>query len=248
MDQEKAEVDPYEELVRQEQIQVVALRLNVDPANVKPCFARISPVKEHNRNQTAYERSTELRRMGVAEANAWDDLKRWNGSCTPPLSERELRTTFESAWDSEKTYGCRGLLAATWCVGQEKCDWYKQNIAGRRKCRDEDFLDFHWPMLLKSDEVRLYPALLRLEKLRGIGAGACVIASTRDYAELSGVYRGRVMRALEGLERHGLLIVMERGQKRSAGFAGRACHVCRVVPIPEPPVKLANERREKLWA
>ena len=80
MDQEQAEVDPYEELVRQEQIQVVALRLNVDPANVKPCFARIAPVEMHSRNNTAYAYSTELRRMGVAEAIAWrsvGDAQSW---------------------------------------------------------------------------------------------------------------------------------------------------------------------------
>jgi len=242
------EDDSWESLVWQELQQTTARRLNVDVANVKPCFARMEPVPEGNRNNTAYELSTELRRMGVAEATAWGDLRRWNRLCRPPLPERELRAAFQSAWRSEKTYGCRGLLAATWCIGREKCDWYRQNVAGRRKCRETDFFDLGWPLVLKSSEFRVYMALVRIEQREKVGPSGLVIASTRDYAENSGVYRGRVMGALEQLESHGLLAVMERGQKRMKGLPGRACQVRRVVPIPEPPVKTANERRSALCA
>lgn len=248
MGEAAADEEPWADVICQEQIQSVALRLNVDPANVKPCFARIGPVEEHSRNTTAYERSTELRRMGVAKAIAWDNLRGWNRLCMPPLPERELRTTFESAWDGVKTYGCRGLLAAAWCIGREKCDWYKQNVAGRRKCRETDFFDLGWPLVLSSGEVRVYLALVRIEQREKVGPGGLVIASTRDYAELSGEYRGRVMKALDGLEAHGLLVVMERGRRRMKGLPGRACQVRRAVPIPEPPIGQANERREALCA
>ncbi len=175
-------------------------------------------------------------------------MRPWNRLCKPPLAERELRNTFDSAWDGAKVFGCRGKLAALYCIGRDKCDWYKRNVAGRRKCREEDFWDYGWPALLKHSGVRAYCALVRLEKTRGVGAGGLVIASTRDYAETGGLYRGRVMGALEDLERWGLLVVMERGERRQKRQPGRACQVRRVVPIPEPPVPKVNARRETLCA
>jgi len=243
-----AEEEPFGELVWRELQQEAARRLNVDPAAVKPCFARIAPVAEGSRNSTAFMYATELRRMGAAEAVAWTDLLRWNGVCKPPMSARELRNTFESAWRGSKKYGCRGLLAATWCIGRDKCDWYKRNVKGRRKCREEDFLDYGWPGLLKSSEFRVYMALVRLEKARGVGAGGVVIASTRDYAATGGLYRSQVMGSLEGLERRGLLLILERGEPRSKGLPGRACQVKRVVPILEPPIAEVNRRSESLCA
>jgi hypothetical protein len=246
MAEDEAEQEPWEGLVVQELQQAAARRLNVSAADVKPCFARIGPVAQTNRNNTAFMYATELRRMGVAEGEAWREIGRWNETCKPPLSERELRSAFESAWESERVYGCRGALAAAWCIGREKCEWHKRNVAGRRKAREEDFWDFGWPAVLKSREVRLYPVVVRLEKRRGAGAGGLVIASTREYAEQSGVYRGQVMAGLEELEKWGLLVVMERGERRAKGLPGRACQVRRVLPIPEPPVALVNERRRAL--
>jgi hypothetical protein len=246
MDEVRTDEEAWAELLVQEQRQEAAQRLNVDPADVKPCFARIGPIDQGNRDNTAFVYGTELRRMGVAQALAWADICRWNRLCRPPLSQQELESTFRSAWEGEKTYGCRGALAASWCIGRRKCDWHKQNVGGRRKCRETDFLDFGWPLLLKSREVRVYVAVVRLEQAKGVGAGGLVIASTREYVELSGVGRRHVMGSLDSLESHGLVAVMERGERRQLGLPGRACHVRRVVPIPEPPVGPVNERRAAL--
>jgi hypothetical protein len=232
--------DGRDELVWQEARQTVARRLNVAVEVVKPCYARIPGVPEGSRNSTAYILATELRRMGVETAAAWTDLLRWNRTCKPPLPERELQTTFQSAWHTEKTYGCRGLLASVWCVGRELCHWRRG--LGRRTCRESDFFDFGWPALLKSADFRVYCALVRLEQLRGVGAGGLVIAGTREYASLGGLCRTRVYAALERLEGKGLLLVVEKGEKRQAGLPARACQVKRVVPVPEPPVAPVNRR------
>jgi hypothetical protein len=238
-----------EELVLGELRQDLARRLNVDPREVKPCLARVGAVDEGIRNETAYIVATEYRRMGAAEAVAWGELSRWNRRCRPPLTEVELRGVLKSAWAGPETYGCRGKLAELYCVGQEKCSWYATRMAKRkRRVADEvcAFIDAGWPALLKSAEVRVYVALLRLEKLRGVGAGAVIIASTRDYAALAGVARGKVLAALDGLERRGLLVVLDRGQRRGAGLPPRACQVVRASPIPEAPVGETNRRRETL--
>jgi len=238
--------DPYEEMVWRACQQEAARRLNVPVADMRPCFARIGAAVEGNRNNTAFVYATELRRMGVSEHEGWRDMLRWNRLCKPALSERELRWAFESAYRGQKTYGCRGTLAVSWCVGREQCDWYRQNVLGRRKCRDTDFFDFGWPAVLKSREALVYLALARLEQSKGVGAGGLVIAGTREYVEFSGVGRRHMMAALESLQQWRLLVIVERGRKREAGLPSRACQVKRVVPIPEAPIALANRRREAL--
>lgn len=246
VDAGRSDSEVWDELVWRECQQDAARRLNVPVADVKPCWARIGSVAEGNRNNSSFLYATELRRMGVSESEGWRESLRWNGLCKPPLPEREVRNAFESAWRGQKVYGCRGMLAATWCIGRDKCDWFKRNVAGRRKCRETDFYDYGWPALLKSGELRLYLTLVRLEQAKGVGAGGLVIDGTRRYAELSGVHRRHIMSALESLEGRGLLIVFERGQKREAGLPARACQVKRIVPIPEPPVAQANRKREAL--
>jgi len=238
----------WDEMVWQECRQTAARRLNVPVADVRPCFARIGAAVEGNRNCTAYTYATELRRMGVAGLVAWPELIRWNRMCRPPLPESELQNVLESAFRRERSYGCgaRSTLAAEWCVGREQCDWYKQNVAGRRKCRDTDFFDFGWPAVLKSREALVYLALVRLEQAKGVGAGGLVVAGTREYVELSGVGRRHIMAALERLQFWGLLVIAERGRKREAGLPPRASQVKRVAPIPEPPVALVNRKREAL--
>jgi len=240
------EADPWAEMVWRECQQDLALKLNVSAADVRPCLARIGVVSQGIRNKTAYIVATEFRRMGAAEALAWREMLRWNGLCKPPLPERELRSAFESAWRLPKVYGCRGALADAWCIGRKKCEWFAASVAGRRKCRETDLFDYGWPGLLKSAEFRVYLSLVRLEQAKGVGAGGLVIAGTRDYAWLAGLHRGRVMAAFEGLERRKLLLVLERGERRSPGLPGMACQVQRIVPIPEPPVSEANRRREAL--
>jgi len=244
-----AEVSPAADVVWQELRQDLARRLNVDVREVKPCLARVEPVAEGNRNDSAYMVATEYRRLGVAEAVAWGELARWNRLCRPPLPEGELRAVFKSAWASPKAFGCRGKLAAGYCVGRENCEWHARNVRGKkRRVQDEvcDFMDAGWPAVLKSAEVRVYLALLRLEKWRGVGGGAVIIAGTRDYAEAGGVPRGKVLAALEGLERRGLLALLDRGKPREWGHPPSACQVVRVSPIPEAPIPELNKRREAL--
>jgi len=245
----EVETDPVAELVWQELRQDLARRLNVDVREVKPCLARVEPVTKGIRNESAYMVATEYRRMGAAEAVAWGELSRWNRLCQPPLTEGELHAVSKSAWGSSRTFGCRGKLAAGYCVGRERCDWYARNVQGKkRRVQDEvcDLMDAGWPAVLKSAEVRTYLALLRLEKWRGVGGGAVIIASTRDYSETGGVPRGKVLAALEGLEQRGLLAVLDRGQRRGQGLPPRACQVVRVSPIPDAPVGEVNRRREAL--
>lgn len=60
--------------------------------------ARWESVVEGERNPAAFRRAAELvRDFGLAEADAWPILARWNASNSPPLPERELRDCLKSA-------------------------------------------------------------------------------------------------------------------------------------------------------
>lgn len=237
-------------LVTGELVQEAARRLNCDTKVIRPCFARIAGVAKGSRNNTGFILACELRRMGVDERAAWHHLSTWNDTNRPPLGDREVQATFESAWRSEKVYGCRGALAQ-WCTGRDSCSWYA-DFAERRKRPVEDavseFVDKGWLAVLSSAQVRTYLALLRLERLRALGAGATLAVSTRDIAEMGGLYRKAVPKAWQELEARGLLVIVQSGQKRQAGLPSRAALVLRVVPMPEPAVGAVNARRQRLCA
>lgn len=95
-----------------------------------PCIRHLlhHPAEEGRRNNTVAILASYLLQRGYSEAQAIDRLLRWNKRyCSPPLKEREIRTTVKSIYRGGYTYGCTTLESFS------VCDKYKCRLVRCQK-------------------------------------------------------------------------------------------------------------------
>jgi len=230
-----------------ENVQFAARAWAVDTRQVKPCAAQICEVKDGGRNQAAYILGTEWRRMGLTQYRALQVAERWNDSNLPPLDIAELHETIRSAYRGEKEYGCNGLLA-DWCIGRDGCPYHRRFLSGpgavkgRTSMIDFDRRGWRSPHITPAQRL-IYEGIVRLEKMRSVGPGGCVITSLRQLARLVGLSHSCVRQGLVFLDRMGLM-AYQPGRPRATGLPPKGCSIRRIIPIPDPPVRNRGWGRE----
>ena len=101
-------------------------------------------VSEGNRNDSAFKYSCFLLgTKGLDEKTSWWEIQKWNNSNNPPLPERELRTTFESA--------CKTVQNSSAGIDADNDEKKKHT-----KYADKIMQDFRFKTLMDTEEVLVY--------------------------------------------------------------------------------------------
>jgi hypothetical protein len=177
--------------------------------------------------------------MGIPFAHAHRLASRWNRENLPPLYPSELAPRIESAYRGEKTYGCNGDLSH-WCIGKPNCPYYARYVCGfnppvkgRTTMIDFDALGWGTPHITPAQRL-VYYGIIRLEAIRDVGPGGCVITSLRQLADLEQLSVSCVRESLRALDIL-RLIRYGPGRPRATSLPAKGCTIRRAVPIPDPP-------------
>jgi hypothetical protein len=236
-----------EDLWWRQNVQSAAREWGVDVRQVKPCAAQIREVEDGRRNEAAYILGTEWRRMGLTQDRALKVAERWNDSNLPPLTIAGLHSNIRSAYRGENEYGCNGPLA-DWCIGRDECPYHQRFVSGPKPVTGRttmvDFERLGWRSPHVTPGQRLvYSGIVRMEAIRDVGPGGCVITSLRQMARLIGLSASGVRQALLLLDLLGL-IDYSPGRRRATGLPPKGCTTRRIIPIPGPPVRNPGWGRE----
>lgn len=94
-----------------------------------PCMRHMlrNDAQEGKRNNTVAAMSSYFKQRGYSEEEAMKRLKKWNDNyCSPPLHEREIKTTMKSIYGGEYVYGCSSLAEISGACDTTKCKLAKK--------------------------------------------------------------------------------------------------------------------------
>lgn len=94
-----------------------------------PCVRHMlrNDALEGKRNNTVAAMSSYFKQRGYSEEEAMKRLIKWNNEyCSPPLTERELKTTMKSIYGGQYIYGCTSLAEISGACDTSKCKLAKK--------------------------------------------------------------------------------------------------------------------------
>lgn len=108
--------NPYEKIVKKD-----------DEDKFPPCITKVMyGVVSGMRNEAIYGLTSYFKQRNLPKKIAYELVKETNRNSQPPLSEKEVKTTFESAWKSDKHTGCYHWQTMSMCSyeNQYECPFF----------------------------------------------------------------------------------------------------------------------------
>jgi hypothetical protein len=101
----------------------------------KPCIQKLlAGVDEGQRNEAAVRLSTSFKKNGYSQEKTFESISEWNLRNQPPLSETELETICQSAWEGPYDYGCNDDVLRKLC--DPSCYLRKNETSDSRRSRN----------------------------------------------------------------------------------------------------------------
>ncbi len=177
--------------------------LNTLPQMMKPCVAAmleegVLPGYEPDPNTACFMVASEMKRLGKTQDEAGKACHEWQAEHGDVLGFGEVERTVRSAYGGECQYGCgteSRLYNSDYCMGHDKCPYYKQ-LGASRKPRDQDYFDYGWPERLNPAARNVYVAICELDR-RAQRPGAKHCVTYRRLHKLSGVSTGHMKKPLQ---------------------------------------------------
>jgi hypothetical protein len=240
-----------------EAVRHVADEYGLATARLKPCVAFLldGNIGGAQRHQAAFTIAIDCRRMGLSERETGEVLSRWAKKIGHRVREAldPIRSAYAKNPDGSWKYHPPGVskrhgsnydqVLGDICrdVGcPSNCAPFKDLSRGPR---GEDFPQFErldWPLVLRKQRhpaaIDWYKAICFLERRHRFAAGAEILTSYAQLAEIAGRDKRHAGENLRILQTRGLLSVFERGSGSGPKARDRrpSC-VARAVPIPNIP-------------
>jgi hypothetical protein len=229
----------------------------------KPCVAYVldGNLGGASRHEAAFVVALVCRSLGLTEADTNKVLVKWAKEIgyTQNLATKATKSAYKKKAGGGFQYFAPGLRKKPDTVAGRvlgpicetlgcpaNCPAYKGVYVGPKGEDYQRFVRLGWPEALRRARrgaaANTYEAICELERKQGFAAGATIIASTTQFAELSGHSRRHVPENLLFLYKIGLLCVYAPGGGSGPSARDRkATTVARVVPIPEPDLLLLSQ-------
>jgi hypothetical protein len=246
------------ELKALEAVRLVADEYGLTPSTLKPCVALLldGDISVAQRHEAAFVIAIECRRLHLSEAETGQILARWAKKIG--YSEREAHRAIGNAYRKTPDgkhwrYHPPGLEKKPGSVYERVLGEICRDVGCPANCapfqslrrgpRGEDLDRFErlgWPIVLRRQRhaaaVDYYRAIFLLEHKRGFGAGATLLTSYKQLAELAGRDKRHAGENLRVLLTRGLLSEFVRGSGSGPHARDRQpSRVTRAVPIPNIP-------------
>jgi hypothetical protein len=238
-----------------EAVRHVADDYGLAAASVKPCVAFLldGNIGGAGRHEAAFTIAIDCRRMGLNEAETGHVLMGWAKKIGYSLHEarRATRSAYQKTADGKhwryyppgvnKRPGSRyervlgDICSDVGCPAN--CAPFMNLQRGPRGQDLARFEQLGWPLVLRKQRraaaVDYYRAICLLERQRGFAAGAILLTSWGQLAELAGHNRRHAGENLRVLFSRGLLSVYEPGSGSGPNARDRRpSQVARAIPIP----------------
>ena len=223
----------------------------------KPCIAHIldGNIGSAGRHEAAFTIAMELRGQGLPEAEVTKVLEKWAAKVEWPQSR--IRGAIHSAFKRKPggayQYFSPGLekkpggryhdVLASICadVGcPDNCPPYMgERAPGLKKETEKRFEELGWPQHLQRKRqalaARVYQALCKLERQKGLYPGTQLFVTYRMLAEMTGANHTAIGKPLHFLASVGLIDFTPGSGSGPNARDKKSSRVRRRVPIPKPP-------------
>lgn len=215
------------------------------PQEMKPC---ISSVLETGLEEGGkIDRSTGALMIAlefVGLGKDWDftfqELRKWNLKNKPVLTEKELHSVMTYAYGKKHPYCCSNDNLMKICIEKESCKFANKVPQNVKSNSNSLYYIYDYQHRLSNSAKLVYFALIELEKLNKVGPGGLIITNHQTLADVSGISRKSVGKALLELANSPLLARFEPGKPRK--WEGKATLIQRAVPIPPPKQKVPDSK------
>lgn len=180
----------------------------------------------------------ELYRRGYNPKAIEQEAFRFNDhNLRQPILRSRVRVGILGYERTEFYHCCSHDLLKEFCVGREKCDWFKWVIGQERKQHsDVEKFENMYASILRTDVKRVYSYFLEIENKNRLRPGQTIFRSYRQIAlDIDFKDKGIAQRACKKLEEFGLLKIVFQG--RSGSEATSLCSgFQRISPVPPPQI------------
>jgi hypothetical protein len=238
--------------------QILAEKLGVDVALIKPCVACIGPQEEGHRGAVCYALAVEYLRTGASPDVVTAVLGEWAGRCAQPprareaFTARDVASAIKGAVQKQKTvglrgHGCKRGVLGEMCPygggerGMAVCPYIRRNRRPPKRDRITTLLGTHnlarahkpGPGWKPGQTVRRRYLLIvigALETAKG-QAGVELITSSRELAYAAGYERSTVRRDLKAMAAAGWIEYTPGLSRKDQGQGlARGARIRRLLP------------------
>jgi len=170
----------------------------------------------------------------------FQELTKWNLKNKPALTEKELHSVMTYAYEKKHPYRCDNGNLKKICIGKESCKFASKNSQNAKSYSISLYYIHDYQHRLSNSAKLVYFALIELEKQNKVGPGGLIITNHQTLADVSGISRKTVGKALRELAETPLIVRFEPGSSKQ--WERKGTIIQRAIPIPPPKQKVPDSK------